>query len=355
MNKGYVIFVAVLSVLWAVMMIVDLAMTVILLKPTFHNMLQTPFPLFVIVPIPILIAYLSGTFTAIWLVLVVIAVIVFLMVGLYRSAKKFENSPLFRLTEFFALNYFLSVVYIGLIGLAGHPVITPITTSTPFYLNFLTITNAGLYEELISRVAYMGIPLYLYYTWSRHGKQSKSRPSDLPWYRVIWGGGYKFGMPEITVLIISSVIFGFAHVTSWDLSKVPQAMLGGVLLGILYLRFGLYADVLFHFSIDSPSLLMPLGYGDPLASSYTNAFISAMVLVSLVGGVVVLVAYVMQAVSAYRARGSVPNALPSYNPLPITPVRKAGACKNCGSSHLTLLYDDLYRCDDCGTIFRKDQ
>ncbi|MCL4447362.1 MAG: hypothetical protein M0Z77_05950 [Thermoplasmatales archaeon] len=355
MNKGYVAFVAVLSALWAIMMVVDLVMTIILFKPNFPNFLNTQFPLFVIVPIPLLLVYLSGTFTAYWLVFVVIAVIVFLIFALYRSTFKFENSSLYRLGEFFALNYFLSVVYISLISLAGYPIVSPISSSTPFYLNFLTITNAGLYEELISRVVYIGLPLFVYYAWSTHGKESPSRPAKLPWYRAIWGGGYKFGKPEITALVISSLIFGFAHVTSWDLSKVPQAALGGLLLGVLYLRFGLYADVLFHFSIDSPSLLMPLGYGDPIASSYTNAFIGAFIVVAIVGGIVVLIVYVLQARTLYQEKRSGHSPSEQQNPVKQNNPRNPLVCKNCGSGRVTFFYDDVYRCDDCGTVFKRDQ
>ncbi|MEM0135134.1 MAG: hypothetical protein QXU18_07915, partial [Thermoplasmatales archaeon] len=142
MNKGYVAFVAFLGVVWAVMMILDIVMTILLYKPNFSNFLVTPFPLFVIIPIPVLLAYLSGTFTALWLAFVVLLVIIFLIIALYRSTSKFERSSLYRLSEFFALNYFLSVVYIGLIAFAGHPIVSPISSSTPFYLNFLTITNA---------------------------------------------------------------------------------------------------------------------------------------------------------------------------------------------------------------------
>ncbi|MEM0136758.1 MAG: CPBP family glutamic-type intramembrane protease, partial [Thermoplasmatales archaeon] len=215
--------------------------------------------------------------------------------------------------------------------------------------------NAGLYEELISRVIYIGIPLFVYYAWSSHGKQSPSRPEKMPWYRSIWGGGYKFGKPEITVLIISSLIFGFAHVTSWDLSKVPQAALGGLFLGVLYLRFGLYADVLFHFSIDSPSLLMPLGEGDPLASGFTNAFITGVIVIALVGGVIVLVAYILQARTMLKERRRGQKIQPVNERGNPESNKYALVCKKCGSTRVTFIYDDFYRCDDCGTVFKRGQ
>ena len=355
MNKGYVALIAVLSVLWGVMMVIDLVMSILLFKPNFSDFLNTLFPLFIIVPVPLLLVYLPGSFTAIWMGVVIVAVIVFFTFAIYKSSMKFENSSLYRLGEFFALNYFLSIVYIELIALAGYPIVSPISNTTPFYLNFITITNAGLYEELISRVVYIGIPLFVYYAWSAHGKKSSSRPNKLPLYRMIWGGGYKFGKPEITLLIISSVIFGFAHVTSWDLSKVPQAALGGLLLGVLYLRFGLYADVLLHFSIDSPSLLLPLGTGDPLASGYTNSFINAAIIIAVVAGAIVLISYIIQARAMYRSGKLSPQPIAAQASGDPSSSRKALACTKCGSSRVTFFYDDIYRCDDCGTVFKWDQ
>lgn len=347
MNKGYNLFVGLLAILWLVMVAMDLIFLVYLYRPNFLNFVTIHFPLFVIVPLPVLITYLPGLFTAVWLGFVMLALIVFFVMVLYRGSIKFENSSLYRLSEFFALNYFLSVVYFLLISYAGHPVITPISPSTPFYFNLFDLTNAGLYEELISRVAYIGIPLFLYYTYSISGKRSASRPQNIPWYRIMWGGGYKFGKPELTVLVISSLIFGFAHVTSWDLSKVPQAALGGVLLGILYLRFGLYADVLFHFSIDASAVLLPQGYGDPLATASTTSLFGIIVLIFLAAGAVVIISYIVQAMKSMKGRNGYLQALSSQYAL--------NACPKCGSKDINFFYDDFYRCNSCGNVFRKNQ
>jgi|GEM_PF-1080083 predicted RNA-binding Zn-ribbon protein involved in translation (DUF1610 family) len=347
MSRAYTAFVAVLAVLWLVMVAIDILFLFYLYRPNFLNFMHIQFPLFVIIPLPQLITYLPGTFTAIWLGFVIAAVAAFFILILYRGIGKFENSALYRMGEFFALNYFLSVIYFLLIDYAGYPVITPIGSSTPFFENLFLLTNAGLYEELISRVAYIGIPLFLYYRYSMNGQRDPSRPSKLPWYRIVWGGGYRFGKPEITVLVASSLIFGFAHVTSWDLSKVPQAVLGGVLLGVLYLRFGLYADVLFHFSVDASSVLLPQGYGNPLATPVTTSFFSFAILIFLMAGAVVMVSYIIQARNRMVRKSSGYQGMRNRS-LP-------AACPKCGSSDISRFYDDFYRCDSCGNIFKKDQ
>lgn len=351
MNRAYVAFVGILAALWVMMMAIDIAMTLYLYQPNFASLTTIKFPIFVIVPLPFVLLVLPGTFTAIWIGVVAGVVTAFFAIILFKSIHKFESSSLFGMGEFFALNLFLSIVYIYTIEFLGYPIKSPISPSpADFALNFVSLTNAGLYEELIARVAYIGIPLFLYYAWSYNGRRSPSRPRNLKWWRIIWGGGYKFGKPEIVVLVVSSLIFGFAHVSSWDLSKVPQAALGGFLLGALYLRFGLYADVLFHFSVDSPSLLFIQGQGNPLASSGSSTLYYFLVLVFVVAGAVVTVMYIYRATKVFGKRTSFHSHV--ANP----PVKSnTRMCPNCGSTDVNVFSDDYFRCDDCGRLFPKDQ
>lgn len=349
MNRGYNAFVSLIAILWVVMVSMDLLFVILLYRPNFFNFLTIQFPFFVIIPLPVLITYVPGTFTVVWLAFVIIALVAFFGFMLYKGTLKFENSSLYRISEFFALNYFLSVVYFYVISYAGYPVITPITNSIPFFENLFSLTNAGLYEELISRVTYIGIPLFLYYSYSMNGMRSSSKPNKLPWYRIVWGGGYRFGKPEIIVLIISSLIFGFAHASSWNMSKVPQAALGGFLLGALYLRFGIYADVLFHFSVDSSSVLFPQQFGNPYATTFTTNLFNMIVLAFVIAGAVVLISYVIQAVNLYRKRGKI-SAVPEVVTSPAL-----NTCPKCGSRDFVYFYDDFYRCNSCGNVFKKDQ
>jgi membrane protease YdiL (CAAX protease family) len=52
-------------------------------------------------------------------------------------------------------------------------------------------------------------------------------------------------------LLGSSFLFGVAHLGSgWNLGKLPEAVYGGLVLGYLYIRFGLYVSVLAHWGLD---------------------------------------------------------------------------------------------------------
>ncbi|MGC8562053.1 MAG: CPBP family glutamic-type intramembrane protease [Thermoplasmata archaeon] len=372
MNKGYVAFIGVLAVLWLITMIIDIMMTAAIYPSRFGTIAnvtssvtsQFRTPIYVIIGLPEAIGlfYPPYYFWAIWIGIVTAAVTIFIIISVYRTFPRFENSALYRIAEFFALNLFLSEIYIAFVQFIGHPITSPIPTGpTHFIYNFFLLTNAGLYEELITRVIYIGIPLFIYYAWSVHGKESPSRPKKLPWWRIIWGGGYKFGKPEITVLIISSIIFGIAHAGSWSISKIPQAALGGVFLGVLFLRFGLYADVLFHFSVDSPGFLLTNLYGSPLGSVATTDFYSIVVLIFLAAGLVVSIFYLLELAKIFQSRnGRIPTSL-SVTPSSSIQVPQENqyskstsvVCPKCGSKNVTFLYDDVYRCDDCGTVFRK--
>ncbi|MCL5874597.1 MAG: CPBP family glutamic-type intramembrane protease [Candidatus Thermoplasmatota archaeon] len=370
MNRGYVAFVGVLAALWIITMVVDIVMTLALYPSRFGalaSLTEGPsanpaFPIYVIIGLPEAIGLFNPPyfFWAVWIGIVAAAVIIFLLISVYHSLPNFSNSSLYRISEFFALNLFLSYIYIALVASLGHPIVSPFTSGTGHFLSyFFSVTNAGLYEELIARVAYIGIPLFIYYAWSSHGKNSPSRPDRLRWWRIVWGGGYKFGKPEILVLIVSSLIFGIAHAGSWDVSKIPQAALGGVFLGVLYLRFGLYADVLFHFSVDSPGVVMTGIYGSPLATTGSTDLYYIFLFVFLAAGCVVALMYIFQLIKLLdKKKGN------TFLPTPLVAatqdvqqnqhaLNNSLSCPKCGSLDSNLLYDDIYRCNACGTVYKK--
>jgi hypothetical protein len=372
MNKGYVAFIGVLAVLWLITLILDVIMTASIYSSRFQAIAnvtssigsQFRTPIYVIIGLPEAIGLFFPPyyFWAVWIGIVTVVVAVFILISIYKTIPRFENSALYRIAEFFALNLFLSEIYIAFVQLIGHPITSPIPTgAAQFVYNFFLLTNAGLYEELITRVIYIGIPLFIYYAWSAHGKASPSKPKKLPWWRIIWGGGYKFGKPEITLLIISSIIFGIAHAGSWSISKIPQAALGGVFLGVLFLRFGLYADVLFHFSIDSPGLVLTNIYGSPLGSVATTDFYSIVILIFLGAGLIVSLFYLLEIVKIFQSRnGRIPTTFsttPASSPQIYQGNQNTGkasvVCPKCGSKNVTFFYDDVYRCDSCGTVFRR--
>ena len=105
--------------------------------------------------------------------------------------------------------------------------------------------QASVWEELITRVLLLGVPLLIVAIVMNKVKDPK---------HYILGGGFQFGKPELALLVISSAMFGFAHSFSWDLYKVLPAFFAGLAMGYLFLKFGLYAAIMFHFFTDYLSI-----------------------------------------------------------------------------------------------------
>ena len=76
----------------------------------------------------------------------------------------------------------------------------------------------------------------------------------------------------------SAVTFGACHVfcgTSWDLGKLPEAIYGGLVLGVLYVKYGFHVAVLVHWGINYfgsvYSFYGQAAYGVPINSA--NEFV----------------------------------------------------------------------------------
>jgi hypothetical protein len=146
--------------------------------------------------------------------------------------------------QLFIAILFFNVAYIVALSMMG------ITTTTPEGLEegktwelMYALANASVYEELVCRVLYLGIPLGLWHRFSN---------LDNPeWHRYILGGRLDPATPPAVLLILfSSFVFGMAHMPGWDMWKVVPTFVSGLGFGYLFLKKGLYSAVLLHFFFD---------------------------------------------------------------------------------------------------------
>ena len=119
------------------------------------------------------------------------------------------------------------------------------------FVVFVATTTSPLTEEVGFRLCFMGLVAFLLCL-------------GLPWRRcllALWKPSIAYEGTEDNgrrlimgaVLVLSALAFGVAHVTSgsgWDLGKLPEAAYGGLVLGYVYLRFGLHTAILTHWGID---------------------------------------------------------------------------------------------------------
>jgi membrane protease YdiL (CAAX protease family) len=224
--------------------------------------------LYIVIPVFVTLAVLSGTALLGYYYLVVAAIVascawVFLTSykGLLKEitvkAKSREHSPLFDISGLVFTNVFLSVVIVLIAILLGAE-----NTDTPvggvLEENLFALANAPVWEEIIVRVLLIGVPLFVVdlvrSVLDKHNLASnppvKSRPRRRL-YSYILGGKFDIGIPEAILVLASATIFGYAHfLGGWGFWKVPAAAIGGVAFGYLFLRHGLAAAIVMHFTID---------------------------------------------------------------------------------------------------------
>ncbi len=140
------------------------------------------------------------------------------------------------------------------------------------------LTASPLIEELGFRMLIIGVIaliLSMGRPW-REGLKTLWRPS-----RAIEGFAVGSGASIIiwAATGFSAFTFGACHVfcgSSWDIGKFPEAAYGGLVLGILYVKYGFHVAVLVHWGIDYfggvYAFFGQAAYGIPWASG-TQEFI----------------------------------------------------------------------------------
>lgn len=118
------------------------------------------------------------------------------------------------------------------------------------------LANASVWEEIAVRILLIGLPLIVV--------DFARRSWHKNWYAYLLGGGFKLGIPEVSLLIISSTVFGVAHfLTGWGAWKILPSAVGGFAFGYLFLKFGIAASIMLHFTTDY--LSMPIEVFDSMA------------------------------------------------------------------------------------------
>ena len=132
------------------------------------------------------------------------------------------------------------------------PITNPYSNLDPL-VEFGALALAPLREEIGFRLFIIGIAALVFTVGA----------SPRAWLRALWrpsavfegGAGGAASIVVWAATLGSAVIFGIIHVAgnggaSWPLAKLPDAVWGGVVLGYLYVRYGLHVAVLTHWGLD---------------------------------------------------------------------------------------------------------
>ena len=154
-----------------------------------------------------------------------------------------EHSPLYTVCTLIMVTTLISIIIQVVI-----PALTGQTSHTPpmdgeRWVELYSAAQAPVWEELISRVLLLGIPLLIVdLVLNAVDKKYERKPLR----RYVLGGDFSFGAKEIIFLLISSFLFGYAHLGGWDVYKILPAAIGGLAMGYVFLKYGLYASISLH-------------------------------------------------------------------------------------------------------------
>ena len=113
-------------------------------------------------------------------------------------------------------------------------------------IQFFQVTVAPLTEELGFRVLLIGIPLFLIFSY---------RASWKLFFKSLWRPSAHLHITDykkvMALIITIGIFFGAAHIisdTPWSPGKFTQAAIAGIIIGWVYVRYGLGPAILIHWS-----------------------------------------------------------------------------------------------------------
>ncbi len=303
-------------------------------------------PIFIVIPIPVLITYIVGIQAYVWYIFlgitITISLTLFTLFGLRRymdeilkSPLSYRTNPVKDFTEMYATVMFLSVVVTLIIKAMGVKTPTIGIEKLPLYAQMLNLLHASFYEEFVVRFLYLGVPVFI---WRKYVSKMEIR-----WYRI-FGGGFKIGKIEVVFILLSATIFGIAHTPAWGWWKFFPTFIAGLAMAYLYLRYGMHYSILFHFVTDFMSIPMELS-----STAYLTIGFLFMTIILL--GMVFTISYTIR---LFHRLKIIPKKTNKIEPMRETPWISI-KCPSCGSQNFVYLENGRLKCLNCGTVFEPYQ
>ena len=198
-----------------------------------------------------------------------------------------EGTAAFWVCVFICAATAINLIIIAIVVLTGGEIIVPPLGSR--LEEMFALANASVWEELITRVLYIGVPMMFISLIVTRKKES---------LKCIFGG---FGMSTtaLVFILISAAIFGIGHYSGWydQAWKVVSVGIMGVFLGYLFVRFGLYAAILYHFVTDYLQAFEWMGVG---------GFLGVLEFMFIGVGFIALIYILMRLINSKKAIESLP-------------------------------------------------
>jgi hypothetical protein len=141
------------------------------------------------------------------------------------------------------------IIYYAFLGAFTVEPEVPDFDEMPLWERLHAFAEASVWEEVLSRILMLGIPLMIYHLWTQEGKPS---------WRYVVGGGFSIDTTVFVLITFQALVFAMAHVAGWDLWKVLPTMISGMAFGYLFLKRGLWASIILHFTFDYLGMTAPV-------------------------------------------------------------------------------------------------
>ncbi len=193
------------------------------------------------------LATLTGTSLQIFFVLMATGAIAAVIVFIYDSREVFDihqedylgtvrKSSAYWLGLLLGSTIVVELIINFIMGVMGY------NPTTPGWIVDMTLpemvygfTKAAVWEEIAFRLLFIGVPMTIaaFICGRRDG------------LRYLFGGTgvTKLG---IILMVISALLFAYAHVDGWGLWKMFPTIVGGLAFGYLYIRFGIHVCIVAH-------------------------------------------------------------------------------------------------------------
>ena len=208
---------------------------------------------FLLLPLVTPIATFGGLPIQIYWIVLVAVILACIALILYQSrdmfrvrslddvAPKAGPTPMYWVCLLFGSVIILELIVMFVESALGLPM------ETPGWIDKMTLpemafefADAAVWEEVVSRALPMGIPMAaIAFICTKRLDSAK--------YVL---GGFGFSKASVILIVVTAVVFGIAHVDSWNAAKAIPTVLGGLAMGYLYARFGIHASIIYHFLTD---------------------------------------------------------------------------------------------------------
>jgi len=161
-----------------------------------------------------------------------------------RGWQSFRGNSMANMMSWFSILILFSVIIDSVQQMFGIKIDFP--TSTNDLIRFFQLGISPLTEETGFRVLLIGVPLFLMYSHSVSWKT---------FFKSLWRPAKYLGISDykkaMVLIVTIGLLFGVAHIisgTPWSPGKVTQAAMAGVIIGWVYVRYGLAPAILIHWA-----------------------------------------------------------------------------------------------------------